>query len=54
MAEAQAEETKFCKNCERQIEVSKMRMHEIQCARMNYKCKLCGQVVAKSDKEEHD
>jgi hypothetical protein len=29
-------------------------MHEIQCARINYKCKECGQVVAKSDKEEHE
>lgn len=49
-----AEETKFCKNCEKQIESGKFRMHEMQCARINYKCKECGQIVAKSDKEEHE
>ena len=47
-------ETKKCSNCERDIEASKFRMHEIGCARMNYKCKECGEVVAKADKEEHD
>ena len=50
----EAAETKQCRNCEKQIEVSKMRMHEVQCARMNYKCKECGQVVSKEDKETHD
>lgn len=44
----------MCRNCERQIEVSKHRMHEVQCARMNVKCKECGEVVSKEDKEEHD
>ena len=53
MVDAQAE-TKLCSNCDKQIEASKFRMHEIQCARLNYKCKVCGQVVAKSDKEEHE
>jgi hypothetical protein len=48
------EETKLCRNCERQIEVAKHRMHEVQCARMNYKCKECGQVVSKEDKEQHE
>lgn len=48
------EETKQCKNCERMIEISKHRMHEVQCFRMNYKCKICGEVVAKADKEEHE
>lgn len=47
-------ETKQCSNCERQIEVAKMRMHEIGCARQFYKCKECGAVVAKSEKEEHE
>lgn len=29
-------------------------MHEVQCARMNYKCKICGEIVAKEDKEQHE
>lgn len=37
MVEPQVE-TKKCGTCEREIEVSKIRMHEIGCARMNYKC----------------
>ena len=49
-----AEETKKCATCERQIEASKFRMHEIGCARNNYKCKECGEIVAKAEKEEHD
>lgn len=51
---ASSEETKMCQTCERPIEVSKFRMHEIGCARRNYKCNVCGAIVAKSDKEEHD
>lgn len=47
-------ETKKCPTCERDIEASKFRMHEIGCARMNYKCKECGEVVAKADREEHE
>ena len=53
MVEA-AEETKKCSTCERLIEASKIRLHEMGCARMNYKCRECGEVVAKEDKEEHD
>ena len=34
--------------------MSKHRMHEIGCARSNYKCQQCGEVVAKAEKEEHD
>jgi hypothetical protein len=34
----QTEPTKKCSNCTREIEVSKFRMHEIGCARNNYKC----------------
>lgn len=48
------EEKKMCGTCERAIEVSKFRMHEIGCARNNYKCKECGEIVAKVEKEEHD
>ena len=47
-------ETKKCGLCEREIEVAKFRMHEIGCARMNYKCQVCGEIVAKEDKEEHE
>jgi len=49
-----AEATKQCGTCEQAIEVSKFRMHEIGCARNNYKCKECGDVVAKADREDHD
>ena len=44
----------MCKNCERPIEVSKFRMHDAQCSRLNYKCKECGMVVPKKEKEEHE
>lgn len=56
MAEAlpNTEPTKKCGNCERDIEASKFRMHEIGCARNNYKCQVCGEIVAKTEKEEHD
>ena len=47
-------ETKKCSTCERDIEAAKIRMHEMGCARMNYKCRECGEVVAKSEKEEHE
>ena len=29
-------------------------MHEIGCARNNYKCRECGEIVAKYDREEHE
>ena len=29
-------------------------MHEVGCARNNYKCPKCGEVVPKADKEEHE
>ncbi len=29
-------------------------MHEVGCARSNYKCAVCGEIVAKIEKEEHD
>ena len=29
-------------------------MHEIGCARNNYKCGVCGEIVAKVEKDEHD
>ena len=48
------EATKICSTCEQAIPVSKIRMHEIGCARNNYKCRECGEVVAKDDREEHE
>ena len=55
MAEvASGEETKECSNCNRQIEVSKIRMHEIGCARQYYRCKQCNEMVLKSEREEHE
>jgi DNA-directed RNA polymerase subunit RPC12/RpoP len=47
------EETKLCSTCDKQIEVPRFRMHEMGCARQNFKCATCGQCVAKADKEEH-
>ncbi len=29
-------------------------MHEIGCAKMNYRCPQCGEAVAKTDKEDHE
>lgn len=48
-----SEETKLCPTCDKQIEVSKFRIHDIQCARMNFRCH-CGMAVAKADKEQHE
>ena len=45
---------KTCSICEVQIDETKFRLHEIGCARNNYKCRECGEVVAKCDKEEHE
>jgi Fe-S-cluster-containing dehydrogenase component len=47
-------ETKNCSMCEKAIETSKFRMHEMGCLRQNYKCTECGACVAKCDKEEHE
>ena len=40
--------------CEKPIEVQKYRLHEVACSRQNYKCKKCGEVIPKSDREQHD
>ena len=47
-------EMKQCSNCEEMIPIAKHKMHELGCARMNYKCKVCGEVVLKEDREEHE
>ena len=48
------EPRKKCGTCEKEIELSKFRLHEMGCARNNYKCQQCGDIVAKAEKEEHD
>lgn len=45
---------KTCGNCGKDIEEPKFRMHEATCARNNYKCTQCGEVVPKADREHHD
>ena len=47
-------ETKKCPLCEKDVEVSKFRMHDIGCARQNYRCKECKQCVPKAEQEEHE
>ena len=43
----------MCNHCERMIEVPKLRMHEVQCQRMNVKCQECGVVILKDEKVQH-
>ena len=45
---------KRCTVCEKDIEEPKFRLHEVACARNNYKCPKCGEVIAKSDREQHE
>ena len=47
-------DTKVCSICSKDIEVAKYRIHEATCQRNSYKCKECGEVVSKADKEHHD
>ena len=46
--------TKPCSVCGKAIEEPKHRIHEATCARNNYKCKECGEIVAKADKDHHE
>ena len=46
--------TKKCSVCSRDIEEPKLRLHEATCARNNYKCAKCGQIVAKAEKDHHE
>ena len=48
------EPTKRCPLCDKDIPVSKFRMHEIGCMRANYRCKVCNMCVPKDEKEEHE
>ena len=49
-----AVETKMCPLCEKMIDVSKFKMHEIGCYRANYRCKECNMVVPKAEREDHE
>ena len=49
-----AAETRLCGMCQKQIDVAKFRLHESACARMNYKCPKCGEIVLKAEREQHD
>jgi len=40
--------------CQKDIESAKFRLHEVACARMNYKCAKCGEIVPKADREQHE
>jgi len=51
MVESVQQETKVCGMCAKDIEVGKFRLHEVACARMNYKCQKCGEIVPKSDRD---
>lgn len=54
MEAADSKPTKPCSVCGKQIELSKYRIHEATCARNNYRCEKCGEIVPKADKENHD
>lgn len=45
---------KPCGVCGKPIEEPKFRIHEATCARNNFKCPKCGEIVPKADKEHHD
>ncbi len=48
------ESLNLCGTCNKPIEAVKFRMHELQCAKLNYKCEQCGDVVEKTEKTNHD
>ena len=47
-------ETKICDVCQKPIEVAKYRLHSVACARNNYRCAKCGEIVAKVEREQHE
>ena len=47
-------QTKVCPLCEKIVDISKFRMHEIGCNRSNYKCKECNMCVPKAERVEHE
>ena len=45
---------KPCTVCGKDIEEPKYRIHEATCARNNYKCPKCKEIVSKSEKDHHE
>ena len=45
---------KPCCVCGKDIEEPKLRIHEATCARNNFKCPKCEEVITKSEKNHHD
>lgn len=53
MAEDTAVETKFCKNCKRDISAVNFVMHEMHCMRNITLCKHCNEPVPKGEIDQH-
>ncbi|XP_043571494.1 TRAF-type zinc finger domain-containing protein 1 isoform X2 [Chiloscyllium plagiosum] len=53
MSEDQAEETRFCANCQRDIPATNFTIHEIHCRRNIDLCRYCHEPFPKSEMEEH-
>lgn len=45
--------TKKCNNCHKEIEEPKYRLHEVACARNNIRCKLCNEMILRTDVDHH-
>eukprot|EP01083_Nonionella_stella_P130681 396665_1 len=45
--------TKQCENCARAIPEASFTMHALQCARINWRCPKCGEVLKKSEASSH-
>ena len=45
---------KPCTVCGKAIEEPKYRIHEATCARNNFKCPKCQEIVPKSEKDHHE
>jgi hypothetical protein len=54
MEAIQTPQSKVCNTCNKAIEIAKYRIHEATCARNNYKCPMCSEIVPKSEKEHHE
>ncbi|XP_051888521.1 TRAF-type zinc finger domain-containing protein 1-like isoform X2 [Pristis pectinata] len=53
MSEGQAEETRLCANCKRDIPATNFTIHEIHCRRNIDLCRYCNEPFPKSEMEEH-
>uniref|UniRef100_UPI00398E96DB TRAF-type zinc finger domain-containing protein 1 n=1 Tax=Pristiophorus japonicus TaxID=55135 RepID=UPI00398E96DB len=53
MSEGQAEETRLCANCKRNIPATNFTIHEIHCRRNLDLCRYCHEPFPKSEMEEH-